>query len=244
MHSNHSSKKNRKPRDRKPNSNGKNISSKLERYLTRRDFYRALIEKETRKPNPELNFFTPNALMIQAFHAKDGGITLRHSRFVDSIASIIYNHLTKAEKEKIHAENVSLAARLHDIGKLMVRSELLSNTGELNQKEKEEIRKHPQHARKILEMEGLPEEIIEVAEKHHSPLAEQSQLTRLIAISDAIATMHGERYYEKKTITEIIEELRKQSGKMFDPIYVKTAIKALNNRKILQKWEEIFRKRE
>jgi putative two-component system response regulator len=121
------------------------------------------------------------------------------------------------------------AAPIHDVGKLVVRAEVLLKPGALSQEERDEMRAHPRagaslvlplpNARHVLpyvllhherwDGEGYP-----CGLRGHSIPVE----ARLLAVADAFDAMTSLRPYRAaRTYTEAFGELGRESGRQFDP---------------------------
>jgi putative nucleotidyltransferase with HDIG domain len=132
---------------------------------------------------------------------------------------------------------LSLAARLHDVGKLAVPDSILHKPGPLDEAEWERMRRHPALGAEMLaEVRGL-EQVAPIVRWHHErwdgrgypdglereeiPLA-----CRVVAICDAVQAMSADRPYRAALdAQEARSELAAASGSQFDPEVV-TAVRA------------------
>lgn len=127
------------------------------------------------------------------------------------------------------SNTMSLLARLHDIGKIAISEEILRKPDKLNEEEWESIRTHPEVGRRIVksipELQHLTEGIYyhhehydgtgypEKLKKDEIPL-----FAKMIAILDAYEVMTSGRIYQPIiSHNDAINELKKKSGKQFDP---------------------------
>lgn len=174
--------------------------------------------------------------IIDAIDARDS-FTKGHSIRVQKIASLISNEIS-INKDKKYI--IKVAALLHDFGKIFLKDSTLMKSEALTQKEFNQIKSHSVRGANILKkIKGL-EKVAKAIEHHHErfdgggypkglsgediPIA-----SRIIAVADAYDSMASPRPYRKKLSKDkIIKELKRQSGKGFDPKVV-VAI-----RKILQ----------
>jgi HD-GYP domain-containing protein (c-di-GMP phosphodiesterase class II) len=130
---------------------------------------------------------------------------------------------------KKDVEDIMTAALMHDIGKVMIPSEILMKADKLTSAEMKEIRKHPETGYQILKGVDDFSALSELILCHHErwdgkgyprglkgteiPLG-----ARIIAVADAFETMTGDRSYRmKKTVEEAVEELQRMRGTQFDP---------------------------
>ncbi|MRY42932.1 HD-GYP domain-containing protein, partial [Parabacteroides distasonis] len=177
---------------------------------------------------------------------------------------IIINTLKeKSERDDVHSKNTSKICKLfgkalsmsnekiselailgdiHDIGKIGVSEEILNKPGKLDEKEWQEIKKHPQIGYHIVSSSSdfsfLGESILSHHERYDGsgyPKGLKGEeiplMARILAIADAYEAMINYRPYRKtRTKEEAIEKLIKNSGSQFDPELVKIFIhKVLNN---------------
>lgn len=135
--------------------------------------------------------------------------------------------------------NLRLLAQFHDIGKVGTPDRVLFKPGELDPKEKIEIQRHSEigHriAKSIPELEPISDWIL----KHHEwwngngyPLGLKGEAipleSRILAIADAYDAMTSDRPYRKAlTHDEAISEIKRCSGKQFDPALVEQFIQIL-----------------
>lgn len=148
----------------------------------------------------------------------------------------IGKQLGLSEKDMVTLE---AAALLHDLGKIGVDEELLLKPGKLSRNEKAEIENHALRGYYILLGFEELERSLEGVRNHHEHYNGSgypggvvgkniSLFGRIIAIADAYDAMTSDRPYRKaKTKKAAIKELKKFSGKQFDPEIVKAFIKVL-----------------
>ncbi|MGC8970648.1 MAG: HD domain-containing phosphohydrolase [bacterium] len=138
-------------------------------------------------------------------------------------------------------ENLILAARLHDIGMIIVPREILEK-GHLSQEEWEVIKKHPSAGYRIVqsvpELAGIAEYILCHHERWDGSGYPQGLkdynipfLSRIISIVDAFVSMRSERpYREAIPLEKAIEEIRRCSGSQFDPRLVEVFLEKVVKR--------------
>ncbi len=179
-------------------------------------------------------FINTTKALISAIDAKDP-YTYGHTERMAKISLAIFDEYcltTKVpEKEKIR-ETLELSSLLHDIGKIGIHDKVLLKPGSLNDKEWEEIKKHPIIGSNILESIKELNEVSEVISHHHEKYDgsgyisglkgnEIPLLSRIIAIADAFDAMTSSRPYRKKmNINLALQEIDKNSGTQFDPALI------------------------
>jgi len=100
-------------------------------------------------------------------------------------------------------KNIEVSAILHDIGKIGIHEDILSKPGRLNDKEWEEVKKHPEFSYKILKEVNFPWDIKPVIYAHHERYngkgypaelkGKQIPLgARILAVADTFAAMTSE----------------------------------------------------
>jgi len=163
--------------------------------------------------------------MAQVLDARDP-YTAGHSMRVASYAYALARAMDVPEME---AENIRIAAQLHDIGKIGIPDAVLTKPGRLTAEEFGLVKLHPQIGRRILEKMGKFQKFLPVVELHHEnhdgtgypyklagdriPLA-----ARIVHVADAFDAMVTHRHYRNAlTLPEAILELRGNSGTQFDP---------------------------
>ncbi|MEA2082454.1 MAG: HD domain-containing phosphohydrolase [Elusimicrobiota bacterium] len=158
---------------------------------------------------------------------------LKHSENMRSAAATLALSMGVEEKE---ARAISLAALLHDIGKIALSPEILQKPDPLTDEEWELMKKHPEKGAEILEkVKGLRDLAVYV--KHHHEKWDGTGYpdglkgkdiplgARIIAVCDAFDAMLSDRNYGRKfTVAAAIEELIVNSGTQFDPECVNAAL--------------------
>ncbi len=163
--------------------------------------------------------------IADALEAKDKYMR-GHSRRVSGYALAIGKRLGM---DSGTLEQLSLAAFLHDLGKLGTPEQLIQKPGALNEDEQAIMRLHPELGSRMLA--GVPEmEEIKAAVRHHHENfdgsgypdgleGEQIPLkARIIRVADAYDALTSPRSFRKPfSHEEAIEQLRKKVGTFFDP---------------------------
>ncbi len=157
--------------------------------------------------------------------------TRGHSERVRVFADMIANEMKLSTADRARLRWASL---LHDIGKLLVPSEILSKPSALNSAEFDTVRKHPEEgARLIRPLRSWLGEWADAVEHHHerwdgfgypNRLAGDriSLAGRIVAVADSYEVMTAVRPYRKPLgVAAARQELVKCSGAQFDPVVVR-----------------------
>jgi putative nucleotidyltransferase with HDIG domain len=163
--------------------------------------------------------------LINAMEAKD--VYLRgHSRRVAELSASVAEEL---ELDADSVENVRLAGRLHDIGKIGIREDILNKPGALTDEEFAHVKEHVRIGMQILEpLRHIPV-ALEYIHDHHEHLDgsgyprgrrgdEISIGGRILAACDAFDAMTSRRAFreafdEKETLAHLAQSV----GRLLDP---------------------------
>lgn len=164
--------------------------------------------------------------LAQAIDARDH-YTHSHSENVVRYAVAIAQELKMSAND---IEMIREACELHDLGKIGVEDIILSKPSTLTEQEWEKIKHHPQTAAQILEPLTFLGTVVELVRQHHEHYdgsgypkglkGEEILLgARIIHLADAYEAMRSPRAYRKTPFLkdEAILEIKKNSGKQFDP---------------------------
>lgn len=155
------------------------------------------------------------------------GQTGKHVKRVAEYSKILAMELGMETEE---AERIRLASTMHDIGKLLVPSEILDKPARLTDEEFAEIKKHTTYGGKLLNnVEG---EVMQIAKKvaldhHERPDGrgypegkEQENISmegRIVAVADVYDALTSRRSYKEAwDDTKAYEEIVKGKGTQFD----------------------------
>ncbi len=156
--------------------------------------------------------------------------TRGHSERVTAIALRIGEKMGVPEKR---LKRFEIGGLLHDIGKIGTYEGILNKPGKLTAEETSELRKHPAKGAEILSNISQLEDIIPVVRHHHEFYdgtgypdglrgEDISLEARILSVADTVDAMASDRPYRKgRPMRVILDELRKFSGKQFDPEVVR-----------------------
>lgn len=167
--------------------------------------------------------------------------TAGHSKRVASICEAISRELG-LEDEKVSL--IRTAAILHDIGKISVPSEILAKPTSLNDVEFEIVKSHCVEGARIIRSIKEFKEISRIVMSHHERMdgsgypkglkdGEIPLEARIIAVADVFEAMTSHRPYRAaRTVKEAIEELKRNSGRLYDESVVEAFLRAHEKGKI------------
>jgi diguanylate cyclase (GGDEF)-like protein/PAS domain S-box-containing protein len=164
---------------------------------------------------------------------ENGYETKEHTKRVEKMAGELGRGL-KLTKSKM--DELSMLASLHDLGKVAIPDNILKDKEKLSHEDWEVIKSYPEIGYNIAKSSFKFAHIAEYILHHHErwdglgyPMKLKGEdiplLSRIMAIVDAYDVMRSGRFY-KRTLTrnDAIKELRKCSGKQFDPKLVEEFI--------------------
>ncbi|MBC8499519.1 MAG: HD domain-containing protein [Candidatus Atribacteria bacterium] len=174
--------------------------------------------------------------LAAAIDAKDP-YTKGHSERVAEMSVALAQELNLSDRD---TENIEYTALLHDIGKIGIADSILGKKGSLTSQEFDKIKEHTIMGANIIEPIDFLKNSYSAIYHHHEkyngegyPDGIKSEdipiLARIIAVADAYDAMGSDRPYRKKLNKDkILQELKDQSGKQFDPEVVKALISVLD----------------
>jgi len=169
-------------------------------------------------------------VLVSTLEEKDP-YTSGHSSRVCYYSDVVSRRLTLHPKDR---DEIQIASYLHDIGKVGISDRFINKKGPLTSTDWAIIRQHTKKSIELLAPLRLSANILSFIQHHHEHFdgtgypdgltGERIPLgARIIAISDAYDSMTSARPYRKPLPNfEARNELRKWSGKQFDPELVDT----------------------
>ncbi len=182
---------------------------------------------------------TKNTLEILAdFVDKRDHYTAEHSKRVTEYACMIADKLAIDEDTyKI----IEMAGRVHDLGKIGIRDDILLKPGYLTNEEMEVMKTHPDIGYKILEPLNMYKKGSVLVREHHERydgsgyprglMGKEINIgSRILSVADTYDAMTTDRPYRKAlTKDEAVAELKKHSGGQFDPEVVEAFLIAMDS---------------
>ena len=173
-------------------------------------------------------------VLLSVLHERDEGLRGHHSA-VSRLARAVGKRLALADAE---LQDLTLAAELHDVGKLAIPDSILSKEGALTADEWLFVHRHTVIGERILASAPALARVSRIVRSTHERMdgmgypdglaGEQIPLlARIISACDAFHAMVEERPYRPAMSEEhAVAELRRCSGSQFDPAVVEALIAA------------------
>lgn len=182
--------------------------------------------------------------LFEIVKAKDD-YTYQHNIGVGVLSTLIGRWMNLDESE---LQELSLAASLHDVGKIKIPIEVLNKPGKLSDDEYELIKKHTVFGYELLkETRGLSSVIARVALEHHEredgggyPLGLKKNnihlYSSIVAVADIFHAMSSKRpYHEPISFHEIITEMEHGRFGKLNPYIVSIFIENIMQKTVGQR---------
>ena len=195
-------------------------------------------ELEAEKESLRLMSVSIAETLINAMEAKD--LYLRgHSQRVAELAGQLAEELGL---DPTTSEDLRVAGRLHDVGKIGIREEILNKPGRLTAEEFEHVKQHVQIGLGILAPLFHIKKPLQYVEHHHErwdgggyPLGLAGEAipmgARILCAADTFDALTSKRAYrEPLEPLAAIEHLRIDAGKQFDPCVYDALVRVIKKR--------------
>jgi len=138
--------------------------------------------------------------------------------------------------EEKHCQAIRWGAYLYDVGKVGIPDNILHKQGSLDTQETQVMRRHPEIGRALLQRIPFLTDSIPLVLHHHEHFdgtgcpaglrrGEIPLEARAIAVADTVDAMLNKRPYRSAmSWDEVVEELRRNRGRQFDPEVVDLAL--------------------
>ncbi len=232
------------------------LSAAIERALKRRDTFiqnreisswlKEEVQRRTREVEIErekqqqLTLATLEAL-VNALEAKNTYLS-GHSARVAAFAASVAHHMNLSDDE---VENVRMAGRLHDLGKIGVQESVLNKKGPLTDEEYEHVKQHVLIGWQILSPLQHLGSVVSYVRSHHEHWdgsgypdglsAEEIPIgARIICATEVYDALTTARPYQKKlSPEEAVERMGHLVGTVIDPDVLEGMVAAVDSRKTL-----------
>lgn len=197
------------------------IAGKLQKLISELETKNDELYKE------QENIITTLSTMIESESKETGG----HVKRVSEYTAILCRAMEMDDEE---VWKVSLAAMMHDVGKILIPHDILEKPGRLTDEEYEIIKKHTVYGKRMLENSSgeIMQISARIAFEHHERYDGKGYAgmkgedihiySRCVSIADVFDALVSWRPYKKPwTLDEARVEIVGQGGKQFDPVLVK-----------------------
>ncbi len=183
------------------------------------------------------NLFATLRAFVKAVEARDA-YTKEHSNRVADMAVAIGREMGCSEEE---LNLLNFAGRLHDIGKIGIRDNILLKPGRLTDEEFEVIKEHPAIGAMIVSQLGLWDRETQIIRHHHERFDGTGYpdrlkgvaipfLARIMSVADAYDAMASDRAYRKKLdLDRVMTIIKEGSGAQFDPRVVNAFVRLVDD---------------
>jgi len=165
--------------------------------------------------------------------------TAGHEKHVAEIAMAIGREMQLPEDR---IEGLRVGGYLHDVGKVMVPTEILAKPGRISAPEYALIKLHPTAGYEILKEVEFPWPVAQIALQHHERLngsgypkglkGDEILLeARIIAVADVIESMASHRPYRAALgMDKALAEIENGRGTLFDPVVVDSCLRLFRDK--------------
>ena len=163
--------------------------------------------------------------------------TAGHQRRVAVLAAAIARELGMSARD---VEDLEVAGRLHDVGKVCIPTEILSKPSRLTTLEYDLVKTHVEAGYQIVSSADLRAPVAEIVRQHHERLdgsgyprglheADLLMSAKVLMVADVVEAMSSHRPYRPSVGADAaIEEITAGSGVLYDPAVVDACAAVLN----------------
>jgi putative nucleotidyltransferase with HDIG domain len=171
--------------------------------------------------------------VLEILEGRDPNLA-EHQRRVSRLAGAIAGEMGLRPEQ---IEGLSIAAMLHDIGKVFIPLEILNKTGSLTEMETTLIQAHPQAGHNLLQNLDFSQPVAQIVLQHHERLdgsgyparlkGEEILLeARILAVPDVVEAMAYARPYRLNLgINKALQEISQNRGALYDPEVVEVCLR-------------------
>lgn len=200
-------------------------------------FRRILREKERLESERKIIIGSITSLVL-ALEARDR-YTRGHS---DSVASIVADMAREIGFDDERTEQIRIAGKLHDLGKIGIRDDILLKSGPLNDDEWKILKLHPGMGAEILGPISSLREIIPAVKSHHERIdgkgypdgLKNSQIplwARMVAVADTYDALTSDRPYREGFSHDVaLQIIEDGKGTQLCPECVQIFIKSIDTK--------------
>jgi putative nucleotidyltransferase with HDIG domain/PAS domain S-box-containing protein len=166
-------------------------------------------------------------------------ITVGHQTRVADLAAAIARDM---QLDDSRIENLTMAAKIHDIGKVYVPTDMLSKPGKLTDMQFSTVVTHAQAGSDMLLKAGFPQSVATIVLQHHERLdgsgypnelkGGQLQLeSRILAVADVVEAITSNRPYRPAfVIDNALDEIANNRATLYDPDAVDACLRLFKDK--------------
>ncbi len=178
-------------------------------------------------------------VMVSTVEARDP-YTAGHQQRVAELARSIAHEMGFRQEE---IDGIRIAGSIHDLGKIKIPAEILSNPGKITDVEFNLIKTHPEVAFKILAEIEFSRPVAEIVFQHHEKidgsgyprgLMDKDILpeAKILTVADVVEAIASHRPYRPALgIDKALDEITKNKGIHYDPKTVDACIRLFEEKK-------------
>ncbi|HUU80268.1 MAG TPA: PAS domain S-box protein [Acidobacteriota bacterium] len=160
--------------------------------------------------------------------------TAGHQKRVSDLARAIAQEMGLSQE---HVDGIRMSGLIHDLGKISIPAEILTNPSHLSEKAFELIKDHPQVGYNILREIEFPWPVAQIVLQHHERMDgsgypkglsgdEIRVEARVLAVADVVEAMASHRPYRPSLGLEpALEEISRLRGTAYDPAVVDACLR-------------------
>jgi len=214
-------------------------------FMSRQAAY--MVENLALYENIYENLFATLSAFVRAVEARDA-YTKQHSNRVTEASKIIARSYGCSKEE---VDVLDFAGRLHDMGKIGIRDDILLKPGPLTPEEFEKIKEHPVIGESIIGQLGLWDREKTIIRHHHERFDGSGYpdglkgdqiplLARILSIADVYDAMISGRAYRKEMpVQDVLDIILSESGGQFDPRIVDIFFNLCRNNRLTPIYREM-----
>ncbi|WP_160683518.1 HD domain-containing phosphohydrolase [Clostridium sp. C2-6-12] len=202
--------------------------------------YDALREAEDKVYRQKL--LQKNSLNSSIMYSLQTGLQAKSLETEEHTERVVNNALIIGERLSLPMsimDELTIVAKLHDIGKIGINEDILLKQGNLSKEEFEIVKTHTEKGYRIVKASNQLDNVAKGVLTHHErwdgkgyPLKLKGEsiplVARIVSIADAYDSMTSNSVYKKAlSKNDAIIELKRCSGKQFDPHIVKVFVEYL-----------------
>jgi PAS domain S-box-containing protein len=200
-------------------------------------------EEDLKKSHERLEaIFSGTVSALAVTTEKRDQYTAGHQHRVAALACSIAEEMGLPENM---VDDIKIAGTLHDIGKLFVPLDILSQSNKLTDIEQLFVKTHPAAGYDIVKSIPFEGPIAEIILEHHERIDGSGYprglsgndiliQSRILSVADVVEAMSSHRPYRPALgLDKALEEIQNNAGKLYDPEVVKACVSVINQGKFV-----------